>query len=93
MSTPSPPVSAITCLATTGGHPSADIQRLFSKQLAIYGSTMGSLEEFRQLIEATRRGLIQPLIDRQYPFAKLPEGRERMERAEQRGKLVVNVSS
>jgi NADPH:quinone reductase-like Zn-dependent oxidoreductase len=83
----------VTCGATTGGHPSADIQRLFSKQLAIYGSTTGSLEEFRQLIEATRRGLIQPLIDRQYPLAKLPEGLERMERAEQRGKLVVNVSS
>ncbi|HJM01655.1 MAG TPA: zinc-binding dehydrogenase, partial [Arenicellales bacterium] len=59
----------------------------------IYGSTTGSLEEFRQLIEATRRGLIQPLIDRQYPLAKLPEGLKRMERAEQRGKLVVNVSS
>ena len=83
----------VTCGATTGGHPSADIQRLFSKQLAIYGSTTGSLEEFRQLIEATRRGLIQPLIDRQYPLAELPEGLERMERAEQRGKLVVNVSS
>ena len=54
---------------------------------------MGSLEEFRQLIEATRRGLIQPLIDRQYRLANLPEGLERMERAEQRGKLVVNVSS
>ncbi len=83
----------VTCGATTGGHPSADIQRLFSKQLAIYGSTTGSLEEFRQLIEATRRGLIQPLIDRQYPLAELAEGLERMERGEQRGKLVVNVSS
>ena len=83
----------VTCGATTGGHPSADIQRLFAKQLAIYGSTMGSLEEFRRLIEATRRGLIQPLIDRQYPLANLHEGLERMERGEQRGKLVVNVSS
>ena len=81
----------VTCGATTGGHPSADIQRLFAKQLAIYGSTMGSLEEFRQLLEASRRKLIRPLIDTVFPLDDLTLGLDRLERAAQQGKLVVEV--
>lgn len=81
----------MTCGATTGGHPSADIQRLFAKQLAIYGSTMGSLEEFRQLLEASRRKLIRPLIDTVFPLDDLTLGLDRLERAAQQGKLVVEV--
>ncbi len=82
----------ITCGATTGGHPSADIQRLFARQIAIYGSTMGDLEEFRQLIDITARGLITPLIEKTYPLDDLPAGYDRMERGEQSGKLVIDIA-
>ena len=81
----------VTCGATTGGHPSADIQRLFVRQLAVYGSTMGSLEEFRQLIEVAARGKIVPLIEKAYALDDIALGFERMERGEQRGKLVVDL--
>ena len=37
----------VTCGATTGSNPPADLQRLFIRQLEIYGSTGGSLSEFR----------------------------------------------
>ena len=40
----------VTCGATTGGNPSADLQRMFIRQLEVYGSTGGSIEEFRQLV-------------------------------------------
>ena len=81
----------VTCGATTGGHPSADIQRLFARQLVIYGSTMGNLEEFRQLLEATRRELITPLINAIYLLDNLTQGLDQLERGAQRGKLVINV--
>jgi D-arabinose 1-dehydrogenase-like Zn-dependent alcohol dehydrogenase len=82
----------VTCGATTGAHPSADIQRLFVRQLAVYGSTMGSLEEFCQLVDVVGRGKIVPLIDKAYGLADIAQGFERMERGEQRGKLVVDLS-
>ncbi len=82
----------ITCGATTGGHPSADIQRLFARQLAVYGSTMGNLEEFRQLIDVTARGKITPLIEKAYALNDIEQAFERMEQGAQRGKLVVDLT-
>ncbi len=82
----------VTCGATTGGHPSADIQRLFVRQLSIYGSTMGSFEEFRQLIDVVARGKIAPLVERSYALEDLPDGFDRMEQGAQSGKLVVTIS-
>jgi NADPH:quinone reductase-like Zn-dependent oxidoreductase len=81
----------ITCGATTGGHPSADIQRLFARQLAVYGSTLGSVEEFRQLIDVTARGEIAPLIDRSYAIDDIEQGFDRLKSAQQSGKLIVNI--
>jgi len=81
----------VTCGATTGGHPSADIQRLFGRQIAVYGSTLGSVEEFRQLVDVTARGLIEPLIDRTYALDDIALAFDRMERGEQQGKLVVTI--
>ena len=52
---------------------------------------MGSLEEFRQLLEASRRKLIRPLIDTVFPLDDLTLGLDRLERAAQQGKLVVEV--
>ena len=53
----------VTCGATTGGNPPADIQRVFIRQLEIYGSTGGSVEEFRQLLDVFNRGLVKPTIN------------------------------
>ena len=81
----------VTCGATTGGHPSADIQRLFVRSLSVFGSTMGSQEEFRQLIEVCGRGLVNPLIEKTYALDKIEEGFARMDEGAQSGKLVVDV--
>ena len=53
----------ITCGATTGSNPPSEIQRLFIRQLEIYGSTGGSIGEFRELFDVFGRGLLAPVID------------------------------
>ncbi len=83
----------VTCGATTGGHPSADIQRLFARQIAIYGSTLGSMDEFRQLLDVAARGAIAPVIDQSFAMDDIASGFGRMERSEQRGKLVVDITA
>lgn len=40
----------VTCGATTGAYPKTDIRRIFWNHLSIFGSTMGSRHEFRQLL-------------------------------------------
>lgn len=81
-----------TCGATTGGHPSADIQRLFVRQLSIHGSTMGSLEELRRLVRAFETGAFVPPIDSVYPLAEVPAAFARLEEADRMGKIVISIA-
>lgn len=81
----------VTCGATTGAHPSADIQRLFARQIAVYGSTLGGVDEFRRLIDVAARGLVSPLIDACYTLDDIEAGFARMEQGEQKGKLVLEI--
>ncbi len=61
----------VTCGATTGSNPPADLQRLFIRQLEIYGSTGGSLGEFRQLLDVFNRGLVKPVVDATFEMADI----------------------
>jgi NADPH:quinone reductase-like Zn-dependent oxidoreductase len=82
----------VTCGATTGSDPSAEIQRMFIRQLEVYGSTGGSIEEFRQLVALFARGEIQPLIDRSFTLDRIDDAFETLHRGEQFGKLVVTMA-
>jgi NADPH:quinone reductase-like Zn-dependent oxidoreductase len=46
----------VTCGATAGSNPGADLQRMFIRQLAVYGSTGGSVDEMRQVVALLARG-------------------------------------
>lgn len=81
----------VTCGATTGSDPSADLRRLFIRQLEVYGSTGGSMEEFRQLVALFARGAIQPQIDRRFALDDIDQAFECLSRGEQFGKLVVTM--
>ena len=82
-----------TCGATSGAHPSADIQRLFVRQLSIHGSTMGSLEEFRRLVRAFETGAFVPPVDSTFPLAEVPAAFARLEEADRLGKIVISIAS
>ena len=82
----------VTCGATTGSDPSAEIQRMFIRQLEVYGSTGGSVDEFRQLIALFARGRLQPVIDRRVPLAGIDDAFECLARGEQFGKVVVTMT-
>lgn len=81
----------VTCGATSGGAPSADLQRMFIRQLQVLGSTHGSFEEFRQLLDVCARGLFRPVIDSRYALADIHAGLTRMENGEQFGKIGIEM--
>jgi len=81
----------VTCGATTGSNPGADLQRMFIRQLEVYGSTGGSFEEFRQVVALFARGAIKPVIDRTFPLASVTGAMDMLARSEQFGKLVITV--
>ena len=81
----------VTCGATSGPKPDEDIRRIFQKQITIYGSTMGSRHDWEQLTRLLAGGRLKPVIDRTFPLEQAAVAQERMERAEQFGKLVLTI--
>jgi NADPH:quinone reductase-like Zn-dependent oxidoreductase len=77
----------VTCGATTGSNPPADLQRLFIRQLEIYGSTGGSLGEFRQLLDVFNRGLVKPVVDATFRMADIRSAFEHLASGAQFGKV------
>jgi len=82
----------VTCGATSGGHPSAELQRLFIRQLSVHGSTMGSLDEFRRLIRTFEAGAFVPRVDSVYPLGRVTDAFARLEHPDRVGKVVVDIA-
>jgi NADPH:quinone reductase-like Zn-dependent oxidoreductase len=79
------------CGATTGANPPAALHRIWWKQLTIYGSTMGTKEDFEGAYELVKSGRARPVIDSVLPLAEARAGHERMEAGEQFGKIVFAI--
>ncbi|MEX8494989.1 zinc-binding dehydrogenase [Sphaerotilus sp.] len=82
----------VTCGATTGDQPGADLRRLFIRQLQVMGSTLGNLSEFRDLLQVCERGLIRPVIDRRYGLDDAHAALDRLESGAQFGKVAIEIA-
>jgi len=82
----------VTCGATSGSHPSADLQRMFIRQLEVYGSTGGSLDEARALLRMFASGFICPVIDKIFSIEDAPAALDYLASSEQFGKVVLSMA-
>jgi NADPH:quinone reductase-like Zn-dependent oxidoreductase len=83
----------ITCGATTGPNPPADLQRVFIKQIRILGSTLANLEELRQLLDLVERGKLQPVVDRIFEFQELHQALAYLQEGKQFGKVALKLAN
>ncbi len=83
----------VTFGATTGPVPSLDLFRVFWKQLALFGTTMGTANEFRAMLQCfeEERTELSPVIDRTFSIEQGDEALGRMENSEQFGKLLLQI--
>jgi NADPH:quinone reductase-like Zn-dependent oxidoreductase len=79
----------VTCGATSGPNPAEEIRLVFWNQLSIIGSTMGSREDWRQLVSAVDTHGLRPVVDTEMPLAEGKTAYERLDRADQFGKIVL----
>jgi NADPH:quinone reductase-like Zn-dependent oxidoreductase len=80
------------CGATTGPNPPAALHRVWWKQLTIYGSTMGTKEDFEGAYDLIASGRALPVVDTVLPLADARIGHERLEAGEQFGKIVFSIT-
>jgi NADPH:quinone reductase-like Zn-dependent oxidoreductase len=80
----------IVCVGNTSGPlAETDIRYIFGKQISIIGSTMGSHQDYRDVMALVFDGTFQPVIDRVLPLDRGIEAMSILERGEQCGKIVL----
>jgi NADPH:quinone reductase-like Zn-dependent oxidoreductase len=81
----------VVCGATSGPNPPAALHRIWWKQLTIYGSTMGTREDFEAAYGLVKSGRAKPVVDSVLPLAEARAAHERMEAGKQFGKIVLTI--
>lgn len=81
----------VTCGATSGDQPGADLRRVFIRQLQIFGSTLGNPGEFQDLLRAVTAHRLTPVIDARFALADAHAALSRLESAQQFGKIAIEL--
>ena len=82
----------VTCGATTGPTVETDVRKLFWNQWNILGSTMGNDAELDAIVAELAAGRLLPVVDSVFPLEEGRHALERLQHAEQFGKVVLRVT-
>jgi len=80
----------VTPGCTTGPDATTDLARIFWNQLRILGSTMGSNDEFKEVVALFKGGHLRPVVETVYAPNDCVSAYERLEGGQQFGKLVID---
>ena len=80
----------VTCGATTGQNVGIDLRHLFSRQLTLLGSYMGTMGELHEVLGHIFAGRLKPVVDRIFPLSEIRAAHEYLEKSQMFGKVVLN---
>lgn len=81
----------VLCGVTTGASAQTDLRALYWNQISVLGSTMGSHEDFRQMLRAVTNARLKPVVDSVLPFDRCKDAMARMDAGNQFGKIVLRI--
>jgi NADPH:quinone reductase-like Zn-dependent oxidoreductase len=79
----------VTCGATTGPNVAFDLRFLFSRQLNLLGSYMGTMGELHDVLSHVFAGRLKAVVDRTFPLNEARAAHEYMEASQMFGKVVL----
>ncbi len=82
----------VTYGGTLGQSDNISPQVIFWKQLNIKGSTMGSPQDFKDMIRFVEQHQIVPVVDRVFPLSDFDKAIERLRSKDHFGKIVLTIS-
>jgi NADPH:quinone reductase-like Zn-dependent oxidoreductase len=85
-----PAGTLVTCGATTGPQVSIDLRFVYSRQLSVLGSYMGTMGELYEVLKHVFSGRLKPVVDRTFPLKDARAAHEYMEKSQMFGKIVLN---
>jgi len=81
----------VICGITTGASAQTDLRALYWNQISVLGSTMGSHEDFRQMLRAVANARLRPVVDFVLPLDRGADAMARMDAGDQFGKIVLRI--
>lgn len=78
--------------ATRGNAPGLALRKIFWRQISLFGTTMGSPRDWKDLIDFVALHQLRPVVSETFPLERATEAFGLMERSEQFGKIVVRIS-
>jgi NADPH:quinone reductase-like Zn-dependent oxidoreductase len=81
----------VTCGATTGYDARIDLRFLFTRQLSIMGSYMGTKSELRTVLKLVAQGRLKPIVDKVWPVHDCITAHGYLEKGQQFGKVVLAI--
>src|SRR5437763_3764793 len=85
-----PAGTLVTCGATTGPQVGIDLRFVYSRQLSVLGSYMGTMAELYDVLGHVFAGRLKPVVDRTFPLKDIRAAHEHMEKSQMFGKIVLN---
>jgi NADPH:quinone reductase-like Zn-dependent oxidoreductase len=85
-----PAGTLVTCGATTGPNASFDLRFLYSRQLSLLGSYMGTMGELYEVLGHIFAGRLKPVVDRSFSLQDVLAAHKCMENSQMFGKVVLN---
>lgn len=86
-----PSGTLVTCGATTGFQAGIDLRFLFSRQLNLLGSYMGTMGELHDVMKLVFSGKLKPVIDKVFPLQEARAAHGYLESSEMFGKVVLTL--
>lgn len=83
----------VTCGATSGPDAKTDLRYIFSRQLSILGSMMGTRSELLEVTKLMEIGKLKPVIDRVFPLDEARSAHEWLLSRKNFGKLILVPSA
>lgn len=76
---------------TAGAKFEIDNRYIFGKHLSIIGSTMGTVNDFHQVMGLVFEGKLMPVLDREFPLEQAAKAHQRLEAGKQMGKITLAI--
>lgn len=77
---------------TAGNIGELNTRMLFSKQLSVFGTTMGTRDEFLSMIDFIESRNIKPVLDKTFPLSQVQPAFQRMDEGGHFGKIILDLS-
>jgi zinc-binding alcohol dehydrogenase/oxidoreductase len=81
----------VTFGASAGDVVQLDLRSFFYGQFNLLGSSLGSGEEYKEMLQFIEKHQIKPVVDRIFPVEQYQQAFDRLEKAEQLGKIGFNI--